>query len=1323
MKRQKEVAVYSLRRAIEGFNGPIGEITVDSITHEFESYKHLLYLIDGGTSVVLNRLFNQGDTRAGRSEIVLNGNIAMRSGVACVELNDGDSFSLDSFSTNEYEQVLGVVCSSGGADVEVLASNTSKFILARSKAVVRWGYSTEWELDTHFNTSNPFTFELKNSEDKETISYRRTRDPDDGSFSRPDLYGSTEAESYTRLNKRVVRYSDTFTSSSASTTIRIGENIPVGESLYISELIVASRRMNFATSTAFIEESEREFKLFSASKKSGVAGIVERASNEEFNPVSFWEGTDSLSNGPTEQGAVHRDPWYYQTDANEVPEIVSTPSGEEAVYLRNPITDEGAYIRTNWDNVANPLNYNTNNDDGITCLFFMQNLTAWTVGDPVVNQYLFFKDNFKLSIRENKFRRIVRSVDGETSQSGRFEVEPNAWIGGGIVYSRQDELLKVHTGTNDIVYTENFDYLPDSTDTKAFIGGNSANNDIPDVKVAAFMFLPRALDPDAVSSICAHWQSKFGIDASANELVSGIDPSTTFTDPLQVGYDKLRIIRQDVEDEVELQLSPDGPFNLTNGNEIVSYVCPMTQNVFTINANPPLTLDDDAKTGRKVIIVPPQVDGVPASISTIDNVDAQNKVFVQMTCRDTLDFASKTYFNVEGSSGNSFSVFREENDYNTKLKSLPSESTTSFPKSDSSYTLKNQGVPTRLLDVFSHPIVARSLFRFWSRCTSNYNISGAIGRNRDWEERGIGRFIIENQRWARDCAIAGMNRLPTTSSEVVDESGGFFEDGDGNIRRAIRFINWGWGFQILDSSDENYGGFDSGDLLHSSSFFLEAAANIYQCFTEYSDTSWLTYTEGDDSVADWPSKLRLLAEWLGDRDIWDPSDNPSIYADSLEPFTHRFFLRGWGIWLTGHILDDADIKASGETLIELGISKQTENGTNPERWAFDTSYQCVGCALLGQYYILSDNETIKAKIPDIIEKAMDSAIEEFDLTTGEVVFEGYRATTEVARAGGRKSFDMRFYAYASIFADAVLQTDHYSKIAARVISYDGRYHDLTTMGVNIVGSTGSLIVDGNNESESMNVDDLGSTLSIELGDGVNTLELFDLLVLNADASTNIFGVASAVKISEIFIENVPPGTVLRERFGNGQVIAHIEKVNFVGDFQGPTGNLPISFRLTEREADGDFASSPNNYSGSSLGLDANFTRNISAGSATYTNAPHNADGETTFEFDVEITVSNVEVFTGIVPISIQVDKSAETSALFSLPLTMNVNVVLKEDDPTNTNFDLNITDGEPSAPPLVVVGGNKELNAIAKLPARKYRQPVADEDDSSPLFNIDETLE
>lgn len=1084
MNREKNVSLFSLRRGVTSYSGPLAELTVDGNPITLNDYNELTKLFNDSVTIICNTLYNQGsnpssdlpDTITLSAEVVLKGNVFVIKDPNVVVTAD-----------NSIEQILGTGCVENSTDAVSWINNSLGSVGLGQECSINLGFDSNLIFEPWCNLNNVFSFVLKTSSDKEQISYRRERDSS-GNQNRPELNTSSSVGSYFILNNKIIRVSESFEDLTNSITIG-------GENSYFSEFLVATRRMNISRTRSYLREVEDFFNLYANSSKFGIEGIVERSTNNEFSPITYWEGVNGVS-PINSRGTLPSDVWRYGVSGTPEASIIQSPSNNDIVDLKNSETGQPARIRADWDNTTNPLNLNSNTDEGFTILTFINNKTDGVDS----NRFIYFKDRCKLAIRDHKFRCVVNgSIDGaperDRSLSGRFDIAENGWIGGGIVYSKKEKLLRVHTGSNDLVYQEDFEYIPDENDTRAFIGGDSSGNNIPEISVGAFLFLPYAIDANTVSQISNFWQKTYGQGSSEHELISGFDPLLQISEPRQFGFDVLRLIRQDVESYIELFLSADGAFELVNDNEVVSYFCPFSNQTYNFNANPPVLLEDDVTTGKKKLTIPRQLNDLPVTLSRLEGVD-NNKLFTQITVRDTVDIEVKTFIKMTGSNGSSFELFRRQNDLNTSLQILPLDETTSFP--DDPYNLSNEE-PSGLLAVYNHPILRRSLLRFWSRCTSNYNTSGAIGRNRDWEERGLGRFVIENQRWARDCMIAGLLGLPkATNPATFDENGDLEISPEGNIQRAIRFIDWGWQFQILDQADPNYGGFNSGDNLHSSSFFLEAAGNIYQQLVEFGDQVLL------DQVSDWLPKIELLALWLSDETIWNPIDRPEVFADTLEPFTHRFFLRGWGIWLAGHILDNSLLRESGEDFIQMGIDKQTEDGTNPERWAFDTSYQCVGCALLGMYYTLSNNTEFKSQIPTFIENAMESAITQMDLETGEVLFEGYRATTEVARAGGRKTFDMRFFAYASIFADSVLNFQKYTQIAAKVISYDERYHDLTTIAMNASGDNASIVVDGTNESQSIGYNNLGNTLDIELGDGVNSLEVFELLIMSADENDDLF---------------------------------------------------------------------------------------------------------------------------------------------------------------------------------------------------------------------------
>ncbi|MBK1834994.1 hypothetical protein [Roseibacillus ishigakijimensis] len=1099
MKRFGKQAAFSLSRAIESYAGPLCRVsTVESGEVDCFSRDEIATLANE-TSPTVKRLYNQAFVDPGFvPEFIEIGTPELRLINGCpVVVNPAVTVHLG----DDIEQVWAVLGAGAGhaPGVDVMdfeAAGNHRLKLGDTCEIGAF-FPSAVTFEPYCSVNNLVPMVLKGSVKTEKLTHDRN--------DRPELKTVTEAQAYFRLNGRFVRVSGGFTSPGEF--VDIGGDTTPGAETYFAELILTTRSLEIEVSEAWEKEAAKRFNLYLASEKVGLAGDIERSTNREFKPVSWWEGSDGISGetGPLDRGTIAqeaRDHWLLADNS-----IEATPAGHDAIRTVDDLGDPTRIVGE-WDNTDDPENYNVNSADGFTVMTFIRRNS---IPDDGNNYYIFYKDHLKLAFRDNKFRAVVgwtNTPPDDLSLSGRFEVLTNQWTTAGLTYSDRRNKLRTHTGPYDIVESgDAIDYDPDLGDTKVYLGNNSGSSAHADITIAAFVFLPYTLHPDTFRRISLFWQKKYGGGVSSHDSTSYIDDTGfELTDVQAMGHNLLQYIRKDLREKVEFAMIPEGLFKFQTGNQVQSFKCHITGREIQVLSNPPATLEFDEKRQKQKLVIPAQTSGTPAKLSPV-SPPSTDHFYAHVTVRDVLNGEAQTFFEIDGVGTGKVSAYRAARDYNTRLEFSAWGTATSFPRH--SYHV-SASRPTRLIELFAHPLLNRSLSRYWPRSTSNYNVGGAIGRNRDWEERGIGRLIIENQRWARDCAIAGLLGLPEVGDDVADdETGEFPRNADGNVKRAIRFINWGWQFQVTDPEDPNFGGFESGDMLHSSSFFLEAAANILQCLRESDEvhgTQWESYLDTYYNLrpSDWGPKIRILAEWLGDPAVWNPEDDPSVYADTLEPFTHRFFLRGWGIWLAGHLLEDDAIKASGEVLLEMGMNKQAENGVNPERWAKDTSYQCVGCALLGQYYILSENEDLKARIPEVIRKAMESAEEEFNLVTGEVEFEGYRALTETARAGGRKTFDMRFYAYACLAADAVLDTHEFSEVGARVISRSERYHDLSTIAYTVSGDggvdvSGNLNVDGYNESEPLDQVGLGSTIQMSLGNGSEPMEVFDIVMMASDS--------------------------------------------------------------------------------------------------------------------------------------------------------------------------------------------------------------------------------
>lgn len=278
--------------------------------------------------------------------------------------------------------------------------------------------------------------------------------------------------------------------------------------------------------------------------------------------------------------------------------------------------------------------------------------------------------------------------------------------------------------------------------------------------------------------------------------------------------------------------------------------------------------------------------------------------------------------------------------------------------------------------------------------------SGALSVNIAWEEGERGDFFIEQQRYGAD----------------VIETGIILEDSD-LIADGIKMIDWGFARQ---GSDGSFPG--TGDAVHSSSLFLEAAARAGLALKQYKPRTYRRM------IRDWRRKTHLLAHWFIDAD--------DIGRDvNLEPFGHRYFLRAAAIEQAARLTRDRSLDAFADAYAVEGMARQGVDGTMAERGGFDASYQMVGMTFASRYFATARNAALRQQVTLTMWHGISRFLQDVELT-GEVLIDpSSRTATETSRSGAAKNFDFKHATRALVFADEGLLMEGAEEAAELILDY------------------------------------------------------------------------------------------------------------------------------------------------------------------------------------------------------------------------------------------------------------------------------------------------
>ncbi|MDP0491339.1 MAG: hypothetical protein Q7Q71_09850 [Verrucomicrobiota bacterium JB023] len=280
--------------------------------------------------------------------------------------------------------------------------------------------------------------------------------------------------------------------------------------------------------------------------------------------------------------------------------------------------------------------------------------------------------------------------------------------------------------------------------------------------------------------------------------------------------------------------------------------------------------------------------------------------------------------------------------------------------------------------------------------------TGAVSVNIDYEAGSRSDFFIEQQRYGAD----------------VIETGIILND-EPLIAEGIKMINWGFQQQ---GSDGSFPG--TGDAVHSSSLFLEAAARAGLALKNYKSR---TYRQ---TITDWRRKTHLLAQWFIGADEQGRDVN-------LEPFGHRYFLRGAALAEAARFTRDRSLEADADAYITAAITLQEEDGSTLERGTFDASYHMVGMAFGSRYFATSRNQQLRDDLSLSLWKGISRFLQDVSGDGEVTIAADSRTATEKSRSGANKRFDFKHTTKALVFAEEGLHMPNAEDAAELILSFYG----------------------------------------------------------------------------------------------------------------------------------------------------------------------------------------------------------------------------------------------------------------------------------------------
>ena len=253
--------------------------------------------------------------------------------------------------------------------------------------------------------------------------------------------------------------------------------------------------------------------------------------------------------------------------------------------------------------------------------------------------------------------------------------------------------------------------------------------------------------------------------------------------------------------------------------------------------------------------------------------------------------------------------------------------------------------------------------------------SGAWGVNANWEAGTSSKWYIELQRNGEPLIIDGVLHNNTDA-----------------IAAGFKAFDWGFKHQ---ASDGSFAG--TQDPFHSTSFFVEAVARASLVIKQSPYAS-----QYQAKVDEYASKVHEAAQWMAKSDIW----SNGIKNDA--PYTHRRYLVAAGMGLTSRLVGgDSTLMNLARSQIQDGLSKQLDNGVNPEAGGYDSSYQAVGISYAQLWAMYFPRESTTPAVTSMVSKGLDWEHTRI-LSDGRISTDGNTRTgVETGTNGSVKTIDWR----------------------------------------------------------------------------------------------------------------------------------------------------------------------------------------------------------------------------------------------------------------------------------------------------------------------------
>ena len=207
---------------------------------------------------------------------------------------------------------------------------------------------------------------------------------------------------------------------------------------------------------------------------------------------------------------------------------------------------------------------------------------------------------------------------------------------------------------------------------------------------------------------------------------------------------------------------------------------------------------------------------------------------------------------------------------------------------------------------FEHESIALISDVLYRKPLNTYRLmapDGAYNKNSDYALGNSELFYIGEQRFGTDALIAG---LLHNESLAIDA--------------GLQMWDWGFAQQLGDGSFAN-----TDDSFHSTSLFVQSVSYGLLMLQESDSEKY------EDIAAQYLPGLESAARWMIQEDVWNRG------IKNNRPYTHRNYLVGTALGLTGKLSEDSELLNYANDIIAYGLTLQLSDGVNPERGGADTS--------------------------------------------------------------------------------------------------------------------------------------------------------------------------------------------------------------------------------------------------------------------------------------------------------------------------------------------------------------------------------------------------